>query len=219
MNGAFVRPGLTRYPPPKPLLDFGIERLYWQANDPQVDQQFLDELRADPVRNLSEGVGIMEATNWYGSPSPEQFAAQIDQDLRRLASPSFYVNGVPPKQCAVLLDIESHDMLFVLACIVALRKLRSVRELLWTLEGHQGAIVKTNPDLVTKLNSDPNITAVVPQAYDANMVDWDEAAITRDLVVAGITPTKVVPALGLRSRTPRPWWEGVLFVEAWEQFL
>ena len=217
MNAALVRPGLTRWPPLAPLATYNIRRLYYDLRDPQVDQQFLDELRADPKRNLTEGVGIQYAPDWDNSPAPEVVAKTISDALVRLASPSYFVNGKPPAQCAVLLDNESKDMSYVLACITAFRKLRSSRELVWTLEGHQGEILKANQDLVAKLNSDPNITGVIPQSYDANVIDWETSAMTRDVVLAGVDPKKVFPFIGLRQRTPRPWWEGCLFVEAWEQ--
>ena len=216
MNAALVLPTLTRWPPYAPLETYGIKRLYYDLRDPQIDQQFLDELRADPRRNLTEGVGIQYDPVWDNYPAPEVVAKTISGALVRLASPSFYAGGVPPRQCAVLMDNESKDMGYVLACIVAFRKLRQSRELLLTIEGHQGALIKANPDLVTKLNSDPNITGVLPQAYDKNVIDWETAAITRDVVQAGVSPAKVFPFIGLRSRTPRPWWEGCLYVESWE---
>ena len=219
MNAALVRPGLTKWPPYAPLQTYGIRRLYYDLRDPQVDQAFLDELRADPKRNLTEGVGIQYTPTWDNDPAPEVVAKNISDALVRLASPSYYTNGKPPVQCAVLFDAESKDMAYVLACIVAFRKLRSSRELVWTLEGHQGEILKANPDLVAKLNSDPNITGVIPQSYDENVIDWETSAMTRDVDNAGVTPAKVFPFIGLRQRTPRPWWEGILYVEAWEQLV
>src|SRR5438132_11752977 len=89
---AFVNPGGPKYPDRAKLAKYKITRLYYEARDPQIDADFLDELRAIPLE-----VGIMRDPGWTNATMVD-LAREADADVTRLGSNS--------KQLAVLFDIE-----------------------------------------------------------------------------------------------------------------
>src|SRR5437660_4926429 len=92
---AFVNPGGPQVPDLARAKRYGITRLYWQANDPQISAGLLLAIRERGME-----VGIMRDPSWDNLGAID-LARELDADLGRM--------GCSTSQCAVLADIEYHD--------------------------------------------------------------------------------------------------------------
>src|SRR5437660_10438254 len=88
---AFVNPGGAQVPDLAKAKRYGITRLYWQANDPQISAGLLQA-----IRDRHMEVGIMRDPSW-GSLGAIDLARELDADLSGLLAND--------AQCAVLADI------------------------------------------------------------------------------------------------------------------
>src|SRR5437870_4146447 len=132
MHAAFVNPGGPLVPDLAKAKRYGITRLYWQANDPQLSAGILLGIRERGME-----VGILRGPEWTQA-SALALARQLDADLARLGSSN--------SQCAVLADIEYHDAAYIQAFLREWRDLRPQRVTGWTLEPNQGGWMA--PDFV-----------------------------------------------------------------------
>src|SRR5438552_2641201 len=123
MHAAFVNPGGPLVPDLAKAKRYGITRLYWQANDPQLGADLLLSMRDQGIE-----VGILRGPEWTQA-SADDLARELDADLVRLGSGN--------SQCAVLADIEAHDPLYVIEFLHEWRLLRPHRVTGWTLEPNQ----------------------------------------------------------------------------------
>jgi hypothetical protein len=171
-------------------------------------------------------VGIMRDPSWdvsaatFATYTPDQitawaraFAKKFSDDFTRVASPSFYSPAGAPLQCFGMPDIEYHSNLFMVEFFKAFRALRNSRILVWCPESMQGGWME--PDLVALINADPNII-VAKQNYTGGMVPIDGSVSTIDLVKRGLRWERITSMHSLRVPPPE-WWEGILFLESWEQ--
>jgi hypothetical protein len=72
------------------------------------------------------------------------------------------------------------------------------------------------PDLIALINADPNII-VAKQNYTGAMKTIDGSVSTLDLVKRGIRWERITSMHCLRQSLPPEWWDGILFLESWEQ--
>src|SRR5207302_9529456 len=110
---AFVNPGGPQVPDLAKAKRYGITRLYWQANDPQISAGLLLAIRERGME-----VGIMRDPSWDNA-SAIDLARELDADLGRL--------GSSVSQCADLADIEYHDPAYSTAFLGELRAPRRTR--------------------------------------------------------------------------------------------
>lgn len=192
MRAAFVQPGGPKYPDGRKAAKYGIDTLYYEARDPQIDAAFFDDLRRSNLKP-----GIMRDPKWNGA-SPAGLAFDLDHDLTRLGSAN--------KTCSVLADIEAHDAAYLSAFISSWRTLRPTRVTSWTLEPWQAGWF--TPALVQQLNSDPNLT-VLPQLYLGDMTPQVESLVAMQLVSVGVRWDRVRPFYDAK-RLPAAW-DGVVF--------
>lgn len=158
---------------------YGIDTLYYDATDDQVDSAFLDELRGLKIK-----VGVTRDPVW-GNLDAVTLARTMDADLARLGSAN--------KQCYMIADIEAmwqRGSAYVLAWLKEWRSLRPSRITAWTTEPFQGGTI--SDELVGKINTDPNLI-VVPQLYFAGMVDAVESRVVLDLAQRRIRPDRIYP--------------------------
>lgn len=214
MRAALVLPGGPKWPDLTKCQKYGITRLHYTANDPQVDAAFFDAIRKSSTNPNGVEVGIMYGPNWDNYPAPETVASRMDQYVRDL--------GANAKQMAVMLDQEQHDSDYVLAILQAWRVLRPTRPTIWTLEGHQNWI---SVDLANFINADHNLL-VAPQLYTGANGSIDEPiaggpelrryAMSRPMGGMGIYPSRVLEFISPRFPL-EAWWEGFLYLENWAQ--
>ena len=188
---AFVNPGGPQVPDFAKAKRYGITRLYWQADDPQISAGlFL------AIRERGMEVGIMRDPHW-DMASAIDLARTLDADVTRLGSNS--------AQCAVLADIEYHDAAYVIAFLHEWRALRPNRMTGWTLEPHQGGWF--TPDLV-RLLMQSKVT-VFPQAYYGDQTPADPDWTRCDLIERGL-PRGLVSVCYSALHLPQ-YWDGIAF--------
>jgi hypothetical protein len=191
MHAAFVNPGGPQVPDLAKAKRYAITRLYWQANDPQVNAGLLLA-----IRERGTEVGIVRDPTW-NALSPVGLAHALDDDLRRL--------GVSADPCAVMADVETHERDYVTAFLAEWRGLRPNRMTGWTLEPNQGGGI--SPQLAAAVVH-AKVT-VFPQAYYGDMQPTDVDATRCDLIERGI-PRGLVSAFYSALTLP-PHWDGVAF--------
>lgn len=200
MKAALVLRGGPRFPQWEKLKRYGVTRVYWEAEDPQLDAKLLDDVRArpcdaDPTRRYE--VGIMRDPSW-GNNDARDLADTIDEDLTRLGSGA--------KQCAVMADVEFHNARYVTDFLTFYRELRPTRPLSWTLEPNQGGWFA--PELVQKINADQNLV-VSPQLYYSKMEPAIESLVALNLSQAGVQESRIRCFYGLNNCLAA--WDGFLY--------
>jgi hypothetical protein len=228
MRAALILP--SQFPNGPKLAKQGVDLTFYPVADPAspaLTQAALDE------RRKYFRVGIMRDPSWdvpyhkidarlcFDDMTPEQrvawaktFAKKFSDDFTRVASPSFFSSAGAPVQCFGMPDIEYHSNLFMVEFFKAFRALRNARTLVWCPESMQGGWME--PDLVALINADPNII-VAKQNYTGAMVEIDGSVSTLDLVKRGLRWERITSMHGLRMKLPPEWWDGILFLESWEQ--
>jgi ribosomal protein S18 len=170
---AFVNPGGPQVPDLAKARQYGITRLYWQANDPEISAGlFL------AIRERGMEVGIMRDPSWTHA-SALDLARMLDADLVRLGSSN--------SQCAVLADIEYHDHAYIEAFLSEWRALRPSRVTGWTLEPLQGGWM--SPVFVATVRR--AAVEVFPQTYLGNMAPVDPDLCRADLIERGMLRSSV----------------------------
>lgn len=188
---AFVNPGGPQVPDLAKAKRYGITRLYWQANDPQISAGLFLAIRERGIE-----VGIDRDPSW-DHLSAHELAQTLSADLVRLDSSN--------SQCAVLADIEYHDPNYIVAFLAEWRSLRPNRVTGWTLEPLQGGWM--NPAFVASVRQ-ANV-AVFPQAYLGNMTPVDPDLCRADLIERGL-PRGSVAACYSAATIPTHW-DGIAF--------
>jgi hypothetical protein len=188
---AFVNPGGPLVPDVAKAKRYGITRLYWQANDPQISAGLFQA-----IRERSMEVGIMRDPSWNHA-SAIDLARECDADLVRLASDN--------SQCAVLADIEYHDPAYIQAFLREWRQLRPGRITGWTLEPLQGGWM--TPQFVAAVNLAS--VSVYPQAYLGNMSPVSPDLCRADLVERGFPRGRVAPCYNAASIPTH--WDGIAY--------
>jgi hypothetical protein len=222
MRAALILP--SQFPNGPKLAKQGVDLTFYPVADPAspaLTQAALDE------RRKYFRVGIMRDPSWTVSAATfngmsqdakakwaRDFAKLFSDDFTRVASPSFYSSAGAPVQCFGMPDIEYHSNLFMVEFFKAFRALRNARTLVWCPESMQGGWME--PDLIALINADPNII-VAKQNYTGAMVEIDGSVSTLDLVKRGLRWERITSMHGLRMKLPPEWWDGILFLESWEQ--
>jgi len=188
---AFVNPGGPQVPDLAKAKRYGIIRLYWQANDPQISAGLLLA-----IRDRGMEVGIMRDPSW-DNRSAIDLARTLDADLVRLGSGS--------SQCAVLADIEYHDPTYVIAFLHEWRQLRPARVTGWTLEPLQGGWFTNDLRLFIR---DARVE-VFPQAYYGNMSPVAPDLVRCDLIERGLPRARVGAVYSARDIPTH--WDGIAF--------
>jgi len=188
---AFVNPGGPRVPDFGKARRYGITRLYWQANDPQIDGDLLGLFRTEGFE-----VGILRDPSW-DQVGALDLARQLDADLVRLKSGD--------KQCAVLADIEYHDPNYITAFLREWRTLRPQRVTGWTLEPLQGGWM----DAAFVQTVERATIGVAAQSYLGNMSPVDPDLVRADLIERGF-PRAAVACVYDAARIPTHW-DGIAY--------
>lgn len=210
---AFVNPGGPQVPDLANAKRYGITRLYWQANDVQLDAKLFQAITDNPDwRGMEEGIlrdpiwGTLtnaeyDAAKKAGKSVPGlsaiDLARTLDADLARL--------GRSKAQCAVLADIEYHDPAYIIAFLHEWRALRPNRMTGWTLEPNQGGWV--TPTLVSWLRHFQ--VTIFPQAYLGNQTPTDPDWTRCDLIERGL-PRGSVSVCYSALHLPQ-YWDGIAF--------
>jgi hypothetical protein len=221
VRAALILP--SQFPNGPKLAKQGIDTTFYPVADPAspaLTQAALDE------RRKYFRVGIMRDPSWdvtaaaFDTWTPElkvdwarKFAKKFSDDFTRVASPSFFSSAGAPLQCFGMPDIEYHSNLFMVEFFKAFRALRNARILVWCPESMQGGWME--PDLIALINADPNII-VAKQNYTGGMVPIDGSVSTLDLVKRGIRWERISSMHSCR-RPLEEWWDGIAFLESWEQ--
>lgn len=188
---AFVNPGGPQVPDLAKAKRYGITRLYWQANDPQISAGLLLA-----IRDRGMEVGIMRDPHW-DNLSAIDLARTLDADLVRLGSGN--------SQCAVLADIEYHDPAYITAFLHEWRSLRPARVTGWTLEPLQGGWMP--PDFCTLVTRAS--VSVFPQTYLGNMSPVAPDLCRADLIERGLSRGWVSAVYSARDIPTH--WDGIAF--------
>jgi hypothetical protein len=188
---AFVNPGGPLVPDLAKAQTYGITRLYWQANDPQITPGMLQAIRDRGIET-----GIMRDPSW-DQFSAHELAQALNTDLTWL--------NLQSPQSAVLADIEYHDPAYIMAFLQEWRQLRPKRITGWTLEPLQGGWFTR--DLCATLIAAQ--ATVFPQTYrgDMSLVPYDQ--VRSQLIEAGI-PRGMV-GLTYKASVIGPSWDGIAF--------
>lgn len=180
------------------LRSWGIEEPAFALRDPRVNLNYLKHVRAQGF-----APAVYAAWNWqadeYGGGAG--FAEHVSRELDRVAPRTG--NDFP----RVHLNIETHDVGYILSCLKRWRELRPTRTTLWTLEGHQGGLF-TAAD-VKAINASG--VYVCPQNYTGDMRRFEGDRVVLDLVFRGFDPRRIycfydAAQVGF-------WWDGVLFTQ------
>jgi hypothetical protein len=188
---AFVNPGGPLVPDLLKARTYGITRLYWQANDPQISAGMLQA-----VRDRGIETGIMRDPSW-DQFSAHELAQALNTDLTRL--------NLQSPQSAVLADIEYHDAAYVMAFLNEWRQLRPKRVTGWTLEPLQGGWF--TKDLCVAILA-AQVTCF-PQAYTGTMQPYNADGVRSDLIEAGL-PRGMVGVVYNARMMPKHW-DGIAF--------
>jgi hypothetical protein len=206
MRAALVLMGGPQWPNGPKLKAHSITRLYYEARDPQINAEFFKTLRG-----LNYEVGIDYDPGWDGYPTAANAAARIVYHLKRL--------GGIGAQMAVMLDMEHHDPAYAEAILREFRALQPGRNIIWTLESFQAGWFQ--PSLVALINEYAQLR-VAPQFYGGNMTPFAGDQAFKDLILHGVSVSRLVGFYGLRDQYEHPvripeWWDGILYVENFEQ--
>ena len=209
MKATLVTSGGPKWPDGGKLKRAGVTRLYYEANNPEIDAAFMQQLRA-----WGYEVGVMRDPVWSNyNDTPEQFVAKVNADIARFAPKP---PGKPRPQLAVMLDIERHDEAYVYNSLVEFRRTQPGRNVIWTMEYHQAGWFS---DRLVRLVNDYAQLRLLPQLYYGSMENVvDSHAAARDLATphGGINDNRVCFFYSCREAIPHDW-DGCLYLESWTQ--
>jgi hypothetical protein len=207
VKACLVCGGGPKWPDGQKLARAGVTRLYYEANNPEIDAAFMQQLR-----DWGYEAGVMRDPVWNNyTDSPEQFIAKVNDDIDRLAPKN--PDGSRP-QLAVMLDIEKHDADYVYRALKEFDRTNTGRNYVWTMEYHQAGWF--SPELVDHINADAQCR-VVPQLYYGDMSNCvDSHASARDMYAVRVNDNRLAFFYSLRVPIPHDW-DGVLYLESWEQ--
>lgn len=113
--------------------------------------------------------GAYFANSWYPQASPSLFASWCSTQLNAFLPRT---NGDAPP---VMLDLETHDVIWAVACIQAYRRYQPRRPTAYTNEPFQGPLVPVDALRVANM---PHF----PQLYYGDMRQADPAAVMREAI-------------------------------------
>lgn len=178
---------------PAKLHAHGITAPYFSHRNPSVTSLYLDSVKAQGFTP-----GIYTAWNWYPSLSAEGYARAFDSELKRIG----WAGNAP-----VCIDIETHDVNYVLAFFKEWRRLRPTRVTAWTMEGFQGGLFSASnvAELVGRG------LRFVPQFYRGDMTPVEHSPVI-DMLMSGFPGGNIDGFFDARSLPYR--WRGFAFTQA-----
>ena len=187
MRGTWIDAGSD---PTYSVLDaHGITQVCFDIRDPRVTKQYLRNVLAEPE---IEAVGVYAAWNWQTWwPRPYRHPAftgvQFAEWVAAKVKPLHMSQDVP----FVHLNIETHDVDWILAALTRWRRARARKRTLWTLEGFQGGLFgHADVSEIEALDLEYG-----PQCYTGSMVRFESAAVVDDFVRHGFSPERIYPFL------------------------
>lgn len=175
------------------LLRHGITAPYFSHRDPTVTADMLDRVVDDGMRP-----GIYSAWNWYPNLDGPGYAAMLSSELKRIG----WKGNAP-----VCVDIETHDVAYILAFFKEWRQVRPTRPTAWTMEGFQGGLFN-GPAVAAILASNVRL---VPQFYRGDMSPVEHSPII-DMLMQGFPGDRID---GFYNATALPYrWRGFAFTQA-----
>jgi hypothetical protein len=216
LNAALVLLGGPKWPDGAKLKAHGIRRLYYEARDTQVDTAFFKQLRT-----WGYEAGIDYDPSWDGWPAPVKAVDKVIGHLIKFGALKRNADGSLSNLAPmpVMLDMEHHDPVYAEAFLREFRDRQPGRNIVWTLESMQAGWFE--PSLVALINDYAQLR-VAPQFYEGDMTPMAADQSFKDLIVYGVSPTRLVGFYGLRDQYEQPiaiptWWDGILYVERLSQ--
>ena|SRR6187549_1151579 len=180
----------------------GINGLFAPLFDSLTTKLYLRRFKAEGFSVQ----GLYLGHNWFPALGPIELADKVVAEYKRLTFASG--EGDPALGgVRLMLNLEQHDPVFILACSTRVRAKLPTVGLSWSPEGHQGGW--QSPDWVAKMVA-LKIRAV-PQCFVGNMERRESHAIVKDLVDRGWPFTSVSPFLDAKQLGQD--WEGYAFTE------
>ena len=180
------------------LKGHGVEAPYYDIRDPRITKTYLQNVRAQGFKP-----GVYAAWAWpeVAHKSGAGFAEWVSDQLQRVAPGTG--NDFP----RVSLNIETHDVSYILAALKRWRELRPTRTTDWTLEGHQGGLFKpADVQAIVAANVE-----ICPQAYTGDMRRYESDRVVLDLVKHGFPADRI--HCFYDAAQVGHWWDGVLFTQ------
>jgi hypothetical protein len=174
---------------------YGITIPYFDPRDPRITADYLDRVVAHPG---IEHAGIYTAWNWSTDfVDPASYAEWTNQELIKIGWRG---------NARVCLNIETHDVNWILAALKRWRQLRPTRLTDWTLEGMQGGLFSTAAaQTINGYNIRP-----APQFYIGNMQPQPHSVVL-DLTMSGFDCSKVI---GMYDAAALPYrWTGYAYTQ------
>lgn len=179
---------------------WGIDRLWWEVNDPVASRFTLAEVRG-------RGVGVGLKINGTGGITAER----MHQGL----TDHGFGSTTGPRSCGAMFDDELHRLDLTLAMLRHWRTLRPTRYTILTFEPFQGGAFAAMPELVHLINTDPNIVAVPFTYMDLagdQLYPAQADAVVDDLAAAGILRERIALFIAVKQNVQIPFgWGGVLY--------
>lgn len=169
-----------------------ITAAYFDPRDPRITTAYLDRVRGQGLT-----AGVYFAWNWYPALDGPTFAAKCSQEVQRLA---------PTGPLPVCLDIETHDMGYVVKCLRRWRELRPTRTTDLTIEGMQGGLLDST---VVRALIDANVR-LAPSFYGGQMEPLAHSVVI-DVLMTGFPGSRIV---GMYDAAALPYrWNGYAFTQ------
>ena len=179
------------------LRGYAITSPYYACTDPRVTRAYLDGVRAAGFHP-----GIYAAWNWQPNLDGTEFAEWLSSELARITE-----GTNTPDHPRVCIDIETHDIAYIIAFLHRWRRLRPHKTTDWTLEPFQGGLF--GPVSVSAIHQAE--VGIVPQHYTGSMEPVAADRVVLDLVRAGFYSTRLWGFYD-GAHLPRRW-EGYIFTE------
>lgn len=179
----------------------GINGLFAPMFDPLTTYLYLTEFQ---VRGFKAGTYV--GHNWFPNLTAKELARKVVTEYNRLTKAQG--EGAPAlRDVRLMINLEQHDPVFILACLTEIRRLLPKVGLSWSPEGMQGGWM-----------SDAFVTGiinlrirVVPQAFTGSMVRRESDVVLRDLLDRGFPASSV--SIFYDAAQLGDGWEGYAFTE------
>jgi len=174
---------------------YGVNMPAFSIREATTTRQYLAALRG-----MGFAPAIYAAWNWYPNDDGPEFADRISGFLAE----RFPATGTTfPTVCV---DIETHDVDYILGFLDRWRRLRPARVTAWTLEGFQGGLFN---EYARQKIIEAKV-AIVPQFYKGDMTP-QPAGVIQDLVAHGF-PRQLLHGFYDAATVQEPW-DGYLFTQ------
>ena len=169
----------------------GISEVVFDIRDPRLTKPYLQMVTAKGFKP-----GVYAAWNWQPTLDGAEFAEWVDAKLKPL--------NISQNTPSVHLNMETHDVPWLLACLRRWRELRPTKRTLWSMEGMQGGLFSA-ADVAT-LNGLNLLYG--PQCYTGDMTRMESATVVLDLVRRGFDAGRIQPFLDAAQLGY--WWDSAV---------